>query len=232
MFPSAEILKYSAAAAVLRPVDTALALPLPLSPADELVRPGCPADEAEWARAAASGDKAAFARLVDKHKQAVYGLCFRLLGGGEEARDAAQEAFVRAYASVRDFDPRQPFAAWVLRIARNHCIDLLRRRRPTLALSSEGRSDDGPETGVAPELADPFAQSGEQRVQEEEAQRDLDRAVAQLAPRYREVIALFHIQHKSYAEIAETLRVPMGTVMTWLHRARKELKAKLAEHLS
>jgi RNA polymerase sigma-70 factor, ECF subfamily len=197
-----------------------------------MVRSACPADEAEWARAAASGDKAAFSRLVEKHKQSVYGLCFRLLGGGEEVRDAAQEAFVRAYTNIADFDARQPFAAWVLRIARNHCIDLLRRRRPTLALSAEGRGDDGPETGVAPELVDHFAISGETRVQETEAQRDLDRAVAGLPPRYREVIALFHVQHKSYAEIAETLSVPMGTVMTWLHRARKELKARLAEHLS
>ncbi len=117
----------------------------------------------------------------------------------------------------------------MLRIARNHCIDLLRRRRPTLAL--EGRSDE-PEPGVAPELQDHYAVSGEQAVQENEAQRDLDRAIAGLAPRYREVIALFHVQHKSYAEIADTLGVPMGTVMTWLHRARKELKAQLAEHFS
>jgi RNA polymerase sigma-70 factor, ECF subfamily len=213
-------------------VDTALALPLPFSPANELTRMGCPADEVEWARAAAGGDKAAFARLVEKHKQSVHGLCFRLLGAGEEARDAAQEAFVRAYTGIGDFDSRQPFAAWVLRIARNHCIDLLRRRRPMLALSSENRGDDGPEAGIAPELQDHFAVSGEQRVQEEEAQRDLDRAVAALPPRYREVIALFHIQHRSYAEIAEALGVPMGTVMTWLHRARKELKAQLSEHLS
>ena len=215
-------------------MDTALALPLPLTlaPGTELVRSACPADEAEWARAAAGGDKAAFSRLVEKHKQSVHGLCFRLLGGGEEARDAAQEAFVRAYTGIRDFDPRQPFAAWVLRIARNHCIDLLRRRRPMLTLAAEGRSDDGPETGVAPELPDHFAVSGEQRVQEGEAQRDLERAVAALPRRYREVIALFHIQHKSYVEIAQALGVPMGTVMTWLHRARKELKAQLSEHLS
>jgi RNA polymerase sigma-70 factor (ECF subfamily) len=197
-----------------------------------LVRSACPADEAEWARAAAGGDKAAFARLVEKHKQSVHGLCFRLLGGAEEARDAAQESFVRAYTGIRDFDARQPFAAWVLRIARNHCIDLLRRRRPMLALASEGRGEEGEGSGVAPELPDHFAISGEQRVQEEEAQRDLDRAVAALPPRYREVIALFHIQHRSYAEIAQALGVPMGTVMTWLHRARKELRAQLLEHLS
>jgi RNA polymerase sigma-70 factor, ECF subfamily len=213
-------------------VDTALSLPWPLAPSTELARQACPADEAEWAHAAASGDKAAFARLVEKHKQSVHGLCYRLLGGGEEARDAAQEAFVRAYTGIGDFDSRQPFAAWVLRIARNHCIDLLRRRRPMLALSGERHGEDGPEAGVAPELQDHYAVSGEQRVQEEEAQRDLDRAVAALPPRYREVISLFHIQHRSYADIAQTLGVPMGTVMTWLHRARKELKAQLAEHLS
>jgi RNA polymerase sigma-70 factor (ECF subfamily) len=117
----------------------------------------------------------------------------------------------------------------VLRIARNHCIDLLRRRRPTLAL--DARSDE-PEAGVAPELRDHYALTGEDAMQEREAQRDLDLAVAALPPRYREVIALFHVQHKSYAEIADTLGVPMGTVMTWLHRARKELKARLSEHLS
>src|SRR5438067_2874852 len=128
--------------AVETPVDTAIALPLPLAPGTELVRMACPADEVEWARAAAGGDKTAFARLVEKHKQSVHGLCFRLLGSGEEARDAAQEAFVRAYTGIGDFDPRQPCAAWTLRIARTHSNCLLRRRRPTLALAAEGRSDD------------------------------------------------------------------------------------------
>ena len=74
--------------------------------------------------------------------------------------------------------------------------------------------------------------TGESAMQEQEAQRDLDRAIAGLPPRYREVIALFHVQHRSYAEIAQTLGVPMGTVMTWLHRARKELKTQLSEHFS
>lgn len=210
-------------------VETALALPLPLSQPSAHLAPACPADEAEWARAATGGDKLAFGRLVEKHKASVYGLCFRLLSSTDEARDAAQEAFVRAYMGIRDFDARQPFAAWVLRIARNHCIDLLRRRRPTLSL--EGRSEEE-SYGTVLELTDHFAQGGEQAMQEREAQRDLDSAVASLPPRYREVIALFHVQHKSYADIALSMGVPMGTVMTWLHRARKELKALLSEHLS
>ena len=213
-------------------MDTALAFPTPLSSLNELARAVCPADEASWARAAAGGDKAAFSRLVEKHKASVFGLCYRLLGNSEEARDAAQESFVRSYTGLSNFDARQPFAAWVLRIARNHCIDLLRRRRPTLTLTSEARGEDGLEPGTAAELPDHFAQGGEQAMQEREAQRDLDAALAKLSPRYREVIALFHVQHKSYAEIASTLEVPIGTVMTWLHRARKELKRELAEHLS
>ena len=213
-------------------MDTALSLPLPLTDASANPAPTCPADEATWAKAAASGDRTAFGRLVEKHKASVYGLCYRLLGSTDEARDAAQEAFVRSFTGIKSFDARQPFAAWVLRIARNHCIDLLRRRRPTLALASEGRGDEGPENFVAPELQDHFAQGGEAAVQEREAQRDLDRAIAALPPRYREVVALFHVQHRSYAEIAVALGVPMGTVMTWLHRARKELKAQLSEHLS
>jgi RNA polymerase sigma-70 factor (ECF subfamily) len=219
-------------------VDTAIALPFPLAHEPEEVRAACPSDEAEWARAAAGGDKSAFGRLVERHKSSVFGVCYRLLGspGGQgasdEARDAAQEAFVRAYTAISRFDARQPFGAWVLRIARNHCIDLLRRRRPTLALVSESGGDDGPEPGTSAELPDRFAATGESAMQEYEAQRDLDAAVARLPPRYREVIALFHLHHKSYAEIAETLNVPMGTVMTWLHRARKELKAQLSEHFS
>ena len=215
-------------------MDHALSLPISLTDASKTDR-GCPVDEAAWARSAAGGDKGAFSRLVERHKSSVYGLCWRLLGpqgGSEEARDAAQEAFVRSYTSIASFDPRQPFSAWVLRIARNHCIDVLRRRRPTLSLVSEARGDEAAEAGVAHDLPDRFARSGEDAVQEREAQRDLDQAIAALAPRYREVIALYHVQHKSYAEIAETLEVPMGTVMTWLHRARKELKARLSEHLS
>ena len=212
-------------------MDTALVLPFPLTRPQETARPACPAEEAEWARAATNGDKAAFGKLVERHKSSVFGLCYRLVGTTDEARDAAQEAFVRAYTGIGDFDARQPFGAWVLRIARNHCIDLLRRRRPTLALVPENRGEDL-DPGVAPEPQDHFALGGEQSVQEREAQRDLDAAIAKLPPRYREVIALFHVQHKSYAEIAEALDVPMGTVMTWLHRARKSLKDQLSEHLS
>ena len=91
-------------------MDTALSLPLPLTDTvpDRAARPP---DEANWAHAAASGNKAAFERLVERHKAPVYGLCYRLLGSSDEARDAAQETFVRAYLAMKDFDEDQQFAA-------------------------------------------------------------------------------------------------------------------------
>ena len=84
--------------------------------------------EPALALAASRGDRQAFGQLVDLHKRTVYGLCYRILRHPEDARDAAQESFVRAYAALATFDPTQAFAPWVLRIARNHCLDVHRRR--------------------------------------------------------------------------------------------------------
>lgn len=183
--------------------------------------------EVAWARAAARGDRKAFGRLVDAHKRTVFGLCVRLLRDAEESKDAAQEAFVRAYAAIATYDPAQPFAPWILRIARNHCLDLLRRRLPE---SQKVELDAEPEEGAAPrEVADPAATRGDDALERREVAAVLEKAVAALPPNYREVIHLFHVEHLSYKEIAAALDVPIGTVMTWLHRARSKLKASLVE---
>ena len=183
--------------------------------------------EAALARAAARGDRRAFGQLVDLHKRTVHGLCFRLLRDAEEARDAAQESFVRAYAAVGTYDPAQPFAPWVLRIARNHCLDLLRRRTPA---AQKLELDAEPEEGAAArELADPDAVRGDDALERRQLAGVLERAVAELPPNYREVVHLFHVEHMSYKEIAATLDVPIGTVMTWLHRARGKLRIALEQ---
>jgi RNA polymerase sigma-70 factor, ECF subfamily len=181
--------------------------------------------EAAWARAAARGDKQAFARLVDLHKRSVFGLCFRLLRDQEEARDAAQEAFARAYAALATYDASQLFAPWILRIARNHCLDVLRRRLPR---SQQVELDAEPEEGAPRELPDPAATRADDSLERHETATALARAVGDLPPNYREVIHLFHVEHLSYKEIAATMDVPSGTVMTWLHRARAKLKDALS----
>ena len=182
----------------------------------------------EEVRRARRGDSNAFAALVKSMQRQVYGLCLRLLADSEEARDAAQETFVRAYTALDTFDASQPFAPWVLRIARNHCLDQLRRRTPErrhLPLDGEGPYG-------APqhrEVADPEAPRADEALERAETRGALEAAVAALPPNYREVVHLFHVEHLSYKEIAATLDVPIGTVMTWLHRARARLREALAE---
>ena len=182
--------------------------------------------EASLARAAAGGDRAAFSRLVDLHKRVVFGLCARLLQDREEARDAAQETFVRAWAAIGAYDPAQPLPPWLLRIARNHCLDLLRRKLPPgRRVELDGGAADS--NGAAAELASP-APGADEQLERAEVASSLGAAVAALPANYRAAIHLFHVEHMSYKEIAATMEVPIGTVMTWLHRARARLKASLA----
>lgn len=183
-------------------------------------------DERVLARAAARGDRDAFARLVDAHKRRVHALCFRLLGDAEEARDAAQECFVRAWSAMGSFDVAQPFAPWVLRIARNHCFDVARRRLPA---GREVRLDASPADDEAPfELSDTEARPADDRLEGAQRSAAVAVAVSQLPPKYREVIHLFHVEQMAYKDIAALMDVPIGTVMTWLHRARAKLRETLA----
>ena len=182
--------------------------------------------DALLARAAARGDRAAFAGLVDLHRRSVHGLAFRLLRDTEEARDAAQETFVRAWGAIGTYDTTQPFGPWILRIARNHALDLLRRRVPA---ARQVALDADPEDGApATELAGD-GPGADTVLEHAQTRATLEAAVAALPANYREVIQLFHVEQLSYKEIAETLDVPIGTVMTWLHRARGKLRATLAE---
>lgn len=201
-----------------------LGFALSLVTEERLTPPASP--DVALARSAARGDKVAFSRLVELHKRAVFGLSVRLLRDQEEARDAAQETFVRAYAAVATYDAAQPFAPWLLRIARNHCLDLLRRRVPAAA---QVQLDAEPEDGSpARELADHDAPPADALLERAQTRSVLEAAVAGLPPNYREVVHLFHVEQLSYKEIATTLDVPIGTVMTWLHRARGKLRETLS----
>ena len=177
---------------------------------------------------AARGDRDAFARLVDLHQRTVFGLCVRLLADREEARDAAQETFVRAWGAIGSYDPANPFAPWLLRIARNHCIDVLRRRLPA-ARRLELDAGSAGERGGALELPDTASPAADEQLVGAQQASAVAGAVAALPPNYREVVHLFHVEHMSYKDIAATLEVPIGTVMTWLHRARAKLRERMRE---
>src|SRR5512137_314257 len=183
-----------------------------------------PSHDASLALSAARGDRKAFTRLVEENKRSVYGLCLRLLADPEEARDAAQEAFTRAFASIESYDLDQPFAPWILRIARNHCLDLLRRRLPARArVELDADEEEGPQR----ELPDTTSERADDAIEKAQTRQALEKAVAALPANYREVVHLFHVEQLSYKEIASTMGIPLGTVMTWLHRARAQLRSLL-----
>ena len=170
---------------------------------------------------AQGGDRDAIAALLAEHGQAIFQLCHHVAGPAD-GRDAAQEAFERIVTSIGRFDPeRGTFRTWALTVARNVCRDRLRRRgleRSTFL------SDGEPATAAAPaRVPDP-----ERAALARADASAIDEALATLPEQMRSALVLFHLHEASYEEIAENLDVPMGTVMTWLHRGRKRLRSALA----
>jgi RNA polymerase sigma-70 factor (ECF subfamily) len=167
-------------------------------------------DEAQIVLRAQRGDAQAFAALVHRHERAVITLCSRYLRS-TEAEDAAQDAFVRAYQALDRFDAGRPFAPWLYQIARRQCLDRLRKRK-----------HEAPE---AAEQAVALVRDPSVKIDAETALRVLKT----LDEGPREALALFHLHELSYEEIAHTLEVPMGTVMTWIHRGRAALRAAMSK---
>jgi len=164
-----------------------------------------------------AGDKDAFGAIVKRYAGAARGAAFLILGGHEDALDASQEAFVRAWRAISRFDPKAPFYPWYARILRNVCISRLRRRRPKAVEFEDFHPD-------------PKAESDPVFLAERNERRDcIWAAIVQLPLRSREVIVMKHFQELSYKQIADALEIPVGTVMSRLHTARQTLKDKLAD---
>jgi RNA polymerase sigma-70 factor, ECF subfamily len=169
--------------------------------------------ELDLARRARRGDAAAFDELVRRFQRPVFRFCWRLVRS-TDAEDLAQDTFVRAFVHFERFDPERPVLPWLIAIARRLCLDLLRRR--AVAAKIPAMSVD-----VVP------MPSPEIEASTREQLRHLDRALADLDEGPREAIILFHIEQMSCRDIAAALEVPMGTVMTWLHRGRAQLRTTL-----
>jgi len=178
--------------------------------------------EQEWVGAAQRGDKDAINQLVLSYQQAVFNLCYRMLGERGEAEDAAQEALVKAVLNLHTFDGARPFKPWVLRIASNECIDRMRRRKPTVSL--DGLGDDGAWEWQAGQSPNPEVELGER-----EQQRRIQEGLAQLPPVDRTVIALFYWEGLSYTEISEITDLTIPAIKSRLFRARRVLAEFLSQ---
>lgn len=154
------------------------------------------------------GDQQAHYHFVERYQSLVFGVCLRMLNDRQEAEDAAQDVFVRAIRSLRRWDRERPLRPWLLTIASNRCRTYLhqRRRRPSASEYAE-------------DIADPRAEQDGSQELWQEIRRSLD----ELRPDYRKVFLLFHEQGLSYDEMSSLTGKPIGTLKTWLHRARNEM---------
>jgi RNA polymerase sigma-70 factor, ECF subfamily len=175
-------------------------------------------DERNLVQRAAGGDQEAFEALVHVHQEGVFNVALRMLGNRQDAEDAAQDAFVRAFRSLDRFDPRYPPGPWLKKIAVNVCLNRL-ERRPDLALDEEGGS-------IGNDPAPGPASQAETR----ELSTRIRSELVRLPPRYRAAIELRHFQGLDYAEMAEALGRPLSDVKSDLFRGRR-LLAKLLQDI-
>ncbi len=168
-------------------------------------------------RKARRGDSNAFAALVRSMQRPVYGLCLRLLRTEGEAAEVAQEAFLRAYQNLEKYDDARPFDLWVMTIARNLCLDILRRRQKLQTEDVEDHSHS----------LDSGEQNAEDRAIARQERQSLEDAMNTLSVDDREVLALYYVQKRTTKEIAEIVGVAPGTIMARLFRAREKLRQRM-----
>ena len=164
---------------------------------------------------ATSGDQHAMLQIVDRYRQRVFNLCYRMLGQREDAEDTVQESFLRVLGNLTRWDQDRAFEPWLMTIVANRCRTLLARKK-----------------GREPVHALPFAPADDRWTMDSDAEQLLEEiqlVMKRIPDNHSRAFELFHKQQLSYAEIARTLDIPEGTAKTWVHRARHELVRRLAD---
>jgi len=187
-------------------------------------------EEAALIRRCQQGDSAAFDLLIAAHANRVYNLSYRLLGSAADAEDASQEAFVRAFSSLRRFRGQAAFSTWLHRIALNVCRDELkrRRRRPLPFASLQGENDDSPSEPEDFLLGGDAAADPQALLEKNLRKEQVQAALNALPEYYRLAVVLCDMEGRTYEEAAEILNTNVGTVKSRLHRARQSLQQILA----
>jgi RNA polymerase sigma-70 factor (ECF subfamily) len=187
------------------------------------------ASDQEVVTRARKGEEGAYRELVRRYERPVFSLIFRMVRTRELAEDLSQETFIKVLNALDSYRPEYKFSSWVFKIANNAAIDHLRRRElDTLSLEGSPHAET-PQAVEATALQ--IGERGETALEEVENQElggEIERAIAKLRPEYRTCILLRHVEGRAYEEIAEILNLPLGTVKTYIHRARNELRITLA----
>jgi RNA polymerase sigma-70 factor, ECF subfamily len=189
-------------------------------------------DDRKLAAHAARGREPAFRELLQRYERPVFSLVYRMVRDRTLAEDLAQEAFVRAFNAISSYKPSYKFSNWILKIANNHTIDYLRKRKlDTISIDGSPHASSSEEASRTRLVIASEDESPHEYVENRELGGQIEEAIGTLRDEYRTAILLRHVEGYAYEEIAEIMEVPLGTVKTYIHRARGELKERLA-HLA
>ena len=165
-----------------------------------------------------AGDAEAFSELVRRHERVVYNLAYRYMRDSASADDMAQEAFLKAYRLIKGYRGDCRFSTWLYRVTSSVCLTELARRKRRGEVELKPGHMQGPSGIVAP-------------VTPNDSHEIVRRCVTRLPERYAEILTLYYLQELSYEEIAESMNIPMGTLKTWMHRARRQLRGIVEQEL-
>ncbi len=189
-------------------------------------------DDRALATHAAKGAEPAFRELLARYERPVFSLIYRMVRDRTLAEDLAQEAFIRAFNAIGTYKTSYKFSNWILKIANNHTIDYLRKRKlETVSIHGSPHAKTADEISQSQVVIESRDENPLEYVEHRELGGQIEEAIGDLREEYRTVIVLRHVEGYAYDEIAEIMELPLGTVKTYLHRARGELRKSLA-HLA
>ena len=187
-------------------------------------------EDAELVALAAQGREGAYRELLARYERPVFSLVYRMVRNRTVAEDLAQEAFIRTFNALDTYNPRYKFSSWIFKIANNLTIDHLRKRRvPTVSMHGAPDAVTAEAQARTRFVVKSTGESPEEYVQNRELGSRIEAAIGELREEYRVAVLLRHIEGHTYDEIAHIMDIPLGTVKTYLHRARAELQQRLAE---
>jgi RNA polymerase sigma-70 factor (ECF subfamily) len=180
---------------------------------------------------ALQGRESAYRELIGRYERPVFSVIYRMIRDREQAEDLAQETFIKVFNALDRYNPKYKFSSWIFKIAHNTTIDLLRRKEPeTLSLDGSPHARTEEQAEASSLTAVSHDEDPEQYTSSQEVGSEIEEALDHLRPEYREALVLWHIEGRPYEEIAEIMDLPLGTVKTYIHRGRNELRG-LLEHL-
>ncbi len=186
-------------------------------------------DDRRLVELACEGRQRAFSELLERFQRPVFSLVFRMVRNRDQAEDVAQEAFVKAFNAIQSYDPRYKFSSWLFKIANNVAIDHLRKKElDTVSIDGSPHAMEDEEAERSRITLESTEEDPASYAEARELGGQIEEAIGHLRPEYRTVVLLRHVEGYAYDEIAEVMDLPLGTVKTYLHRARGELKELLA----